>query len=66
MIIETANESLSTANDDMKASVALDVLKDCDLASRMLLNIQYLCGILRANTDQYLCFQKSSGEYSIY
>ena len=27
MIIETANESLSTTNDDIKASVALDVLK---------------------------------------
>ena len=45
MIIETANESLSTTNDDIKASVAFDVWKDCDLTSRMLLNIQYLCGI---------------------
>ena len=65
MIIETANESLSTTNDDIKASVAFDAWKDCDLTSRMLLNIQYLCGILRENTDQYLCFQKSSEEYSI-
>ena len=68
MIIETANESLSTPNinGDMKPSAGLDVWKDCDLTSRMLLNIQYLCGILSRNTDQYFGLQKPSGQYSIY
>ena len=57
MIFETASESLSTTNDDIKASVALDVLKDCDLTSRMPLNTQYLWDILSRNTDQYFGFQ---------